>query len=423
MDYDLNRPWLTLDQWQKDYIEEQGNCFVLCGRQVGKSTAASIKIAECAIKEKKPCDYLVIALTEKQAYALFFKVLNYLTIRYPKIIKTGKDRPTQHEINLKNGVSIMCHAAGTTGWTLHGYTIKKLFIDEAAPMNREIFVSVSPMLSVSGGTMDIISTPRGKEGYFYEASQREDFRKFYVSAEDCPRHTKEFLEREKKAMSKLEYAQEYLAIFLDELKRVYPDELISNCCTLKKIGKRGYDCFLGVDVARFGEDETTFEIVEYKDKDSIKQADNIVMKKTRITDTTEKILELEKIWKFNKIGIDDRAVGAGVFDVLLKEPKTMSKVVGLDNAKRNLDMDKKHKTGLLKEDMYLNMLNLMEQGKLKLLDDDEVKASLASIQYEYDIREGQQTKFRIFGNYSHICEGLVRAVWLIKEKGLNLWVR
>ena len=54
-DYDINRPWLTLDSWQKEYIytDKNANCFLLCGRQVGKTTAMSIKAVELCIKHFK----------------------------------------------------------------------------------------------------------------------------------------------------------------------------------------------------------------------------------------------------------------------------------------------------------------------------------------------------------------------------------
>ena len=48
MEYNLNRPWETLDEWQKEYISYEGNCFLLTGRQCGKSTAMSIKAATIA---------------------------------------------------------------------------------------------------------------------------------------------------------------------------------------------------------------------------------------------------------------------------------------------------------------------------------------------------------------------------------------
>ena len=206
MTYDIFKPWLTLDPWQKEYIKQTGNCFLLCGRQSGKSAAASIKFGTRAATIPKSI-ILMIAYTEKQAYPLFLKTLMFLEAKYKHMI--AKPAPTKHIINLKNGSVIMCYAAGLTGEGLAGYTVTDLVIDEAAPMAREVFIKVTPMLSVTGGSLDILSTPRGKEGYFYECSDHPDlgdrikpnFTRFYVSAETCPRHSKEFLENEKAGMS------------------------------------------------------------------------------------------------------------------------------------------------------------------------------------------------------------------------------
>ena len=70
--------------------------------------------------------------------------------------------------------------------------------------------------------------------------------------------------------------------------------------------------------------------------------------------------------------------------------------------------------------MYFNMLALMEKRILKLLDDDEIIASLRSVQYEYNVDVGKKTTIKIFGNNSHIAEGLTRASWLANQKHLNL---
>src|SRR3990167_4802387 len=350
LDYDINKPWLTLDDWQKDYIAEDGNCFLLCGRQSGKTTAMSIKIAEKAVNEKKACDYLVVAFTERQAYALFFKTLTYLKARYPNMIKRGVDKPTMHEINLTNGVCIMCYACGQSGTGLRTYTLKRLFIDEGAPMNREIFTSISPMLSVAGGSMDIASTPRGKEGFFYECSKRDDFKKFYISAEDCPRHKKDFLAAEKSRMSKLEYAQEYLAVFLDELRRVFNDELIEKCCILRrKEFFKGSNYYLGCDIAGLGADECTYEIIYKFSDENFEQAENIIEKRNLTTETTARILNLNNSYDFKKIGVDDAGVGFGVFSELIKNDATKRKTIPLNNSSRPLNDDGTKSVKLLKE--------------------------------------------------------------------------
>jgi len=97
----------------------------------------------------------------------------YLEHEFPKMICRGKDKPTQHEISLTNGSQIMCYAAGLKGEGIRTFTVTDLVIDEAAPMAREVFVATMPMLSVTRGTLDISSTPRGRSGFFYDCSKRE----------------------------------------------------------------------------------------------------------------------------------------------------------------------------------------------------------------------------------------------------------
>ncbi len=386
---------------------------MICSRQAGKTAGMSVKIGTCAVEERFGGDYLVIALTEKQAYQLFFKTLMFLKAVYPQSIKYGKDAPTKHEINLKNGITIRCYAAGKYGDGLRTFTIKKLFIDEAAPMLREVYIAVMPMLAVTGGTVDMASTPRGKEGFFYDCSLDEDFTKFYVSALDCPRHTKEFLEKQEKAMTKLSFAQEYLAKFLDEVRQVISNKLIEKWCIGRRretiLKNRAY--FIGVDIARMGEDESTFEIIDRTDKKKLVQVENMVTTKTLTTQTTIKILELNKKYDFRQIFVDDGGLGVGVFDQLLTTDETKRKVIAIYSEARPLTRDEKKKRKVVKEEIVNNFLMLMERGEIICLDDDELKLSLRSLQW--DIKNG---RVYYFGNYTHIAMGLIFAAWCSTDK-------
>jgi len=71
---------------------------------------------------------------------------------------------------------------------------------------------------------------------------------------------------------------------------------------------------------------------------------------------------------------------------------------------------------LQKEDLYDNLRALGEQGRIRLLDDDEIKYSLASVQYEYVMKPGQPTRLRIWSDYGHIAEALTRMAQCVKEK-------
>lgn len=429
MEYDINRPWLSLDQWQKDYIAAwDKNCFLLKGRQCGGTTAMSIKVVEmCVHHYEKDEVVLINSLTERQAQLMLAKSLAYAKALYPDLIATGKDKPTMHKLFFKNGAGILCYAAGIEGDSTRGYTLKKIMPDEGSRLGEEYFIASVPTLSVSKGTMDIGSTPSGKKHkdgslkFFYKCSKDPDFKKFYISAEDCPRHDKEFLKKQKVKLSKLAYAQEYLAIFTDELKRLIDDDLIEELCILKRREvKREGDYYGGSDIAGFGQDECTYEIFDEVNEDRIEQVENIIENRNYTTDTSKKIINLDKSYDFIKYGVDDGGMGFGVFSELMDDDEMKRKTIGLNNASRLWARDssgkeiKEKSKKLLKEEMYMNLLVLMENKKVWFLDDDEVKISLASLQHE----DG-----KIFGSDDHVAEGIIRALWLAtKDKGLNPYI-
>lgn len=429
MKYDINRPWLTLDPWQKEYVfnpnPNQDN-FLLCGRQVGKTTAMSERAVELCVNNYKKGEFVLInSITEKQAYIMLAKAQVYAKEKYfKKVVWKGKDKPTKHILNFKNGTGILCYAAGDTGEGLRGFTIKKLMCDEGSRMTEEYFIAIIPSLSVVKGSMDIASTPRGKlhkdgsERFFYKCSLNPKFKQHYVSAEDCPRHTKEFLEEAKKRLSKLAYAQEMLAMFTDALTTLFPKELLDKIMILerRKTKSKG-DYYLGVDIAGFGDDDCTYELFQRMNDETIHQIDSIVEKRNYTTDTTRKILEINNSYNWiKKIGVDDGGIGFGVFSELMNKFETKNKTISLNNASRATDKDGKKSKKILKEDMYFNLLTLMEQGKVKLLKDDEVRASLSSMQVDED--------GKIFGSNSHIAEGVVRGIWCAEKcKSLNIFAR
>lgn len=430
VEYNIFKPWETLDPWQKKYIETEGHCFLLCGRQSGKTAAASIKFGKRAATKAKRI-ILMIAETEKQAYNLFFKTLMYLQAQYPEMIKAGKWKPTKHMIYLKNDSILMCYAAGLDGSGLRTYTLTDLVIDEAAPMAREIFIATMPMLSVTGGNMDIMSTPRGKGGFFHECSDdislgkkiKKNWTRFYISAEDCPRHDKAFLEDQKLTMSELEYAQEYLAKFLDDVRRVYPEKLLQKRAIAKRgeyrvnLGKN----YIGGDLAGLGEDDNAYDIVKKIGKEKIIHMESSTENKT--LEAAQTIKNYNKDYDSKGIGIDDGGPGWGVWSELMRDDETKRITIALNNASRETNLDGSKSKTLLKVDMYMALLSELEHERMDILNDDEVIASLRSIQFEYVRKPGKKTVMRIFGSNTHKAESLIRAVWMaLQDKSLNIWI-
>lgn len=419
---EIRKAPIQLDPWQEEVLNTDGNICLRSGRQVGKSTVVAVKTAKFAIRNANT-SVMVISATERQAFLLFSKILSHLLDYYKIYIKTGKDRPTKTEIKLTNGSIIRCLPTGLDGIGIRGYTVNLLIADEAAFIPEDVWSATTPMLATTKGNIILLSTPHGREGYFYKCFDDDSFTKFHVSSEQCPRIDKEFLKREKARMSELEYTQEYLGEFIDELRQFFKDELVKSLMNLQRTPiLKDRDYFLGVDIARMGDDETTFEVLRMTDNNKLIHVENQVTKKTKLTETSQHIIELDKLYNFVKIYVDDEGLGIGVYDILTTESQTKRKTIALRNSRKIIDYKEERKKKMLKEDLYFNLLKIMERGDINFLTDPEIFMSFKSVQYEYQINSRGEPFLHIFGNYTHIVEGLIRAAWSLKEKRLNTFI-
>ena len=418
---------MEFDPWQKEVLATKGNKCICSGRQSGKSTIISVDAGEYAVKNPKKT-IMIIAHVERQALLLFEKVLSHIYINYKPLIKRGKNRPTKHTIKLTNGSIIHCLPTGDSGYGIRGYTIDRLYADEAHFINEDVWAAVTPMLATTGGDIILLSTPFGTDGYFFRAFYDKKFTSIHVNTEEVAEQRKEpqrtqminFLKDEKERMTKLQYQQEYLGLFVGGIQRFIPDELIDLICKgsteYKPVGQK----FQGIDIARMGGDETVLTSVDRIKRDRLIQFDLEIPEAQRLTDTVRLIINKDRVINHKRIYLDDGGMGVGVLDPLLEDNQTKRKVEGLNNAKRSIEHEKDGKTPkkkLLGEDMAINLKVLMENGKITLLDDSRVRQSLRSMQCDYS-----DGKLKIYGNYSHIFEAIKRAAYCMKDKSLNIYI-
>ena len=443
------KPSIKLDKWQEDVLKHKGDLGLCTGRRVGKTYILSRKAVDHMVKYHKPI--IVVSLTEDQAMIIIQMALKYAREKYPKLIGKGKYKPQLKVLTIMDGktpIKMISRPVGNTGDATRGFEGGVLIVDEASRMPRMFWIAALPVLLTCAGEVWMCSTPFGKQGYFWERfheswdlkSEDARFKFFYETTVDVMENrpiseswTKEqhegalrILEDDKKDMSELEFGQEYLGLFMEELMQFFTDEWIEKVCTLPVPDvtpggascsslSPGRDLFLGVDVGRVN-DPSTFEILDGTNEDKIRQVYHDSKRKISIPQTFEEIRRLERSCSFNRIGIDSGGMGAGVLDLLLRDEDTKRKSEGLDNATKPIDADGKEKP-LLKEEMYVNLLTAGEIGKIKLFNNPEIIASLSSVQYEY-----LEKRMKIFGKDTHITEGLIRANQLIKTKCLKPFI-
>ncbi len=416
---------IIYDDWQRAVLSAKGNLAIRSGRQTGKSTVIAALVGQYAKKNKNKT-IMVIASTERQAYLLFEKIFDYVYTNYKSYLLKGRQNQTKSKLKLKNKTVIYCLPTGLDARGIRGYTVDLLIADEAAFIPRAVFDALTPSISTrtsSGARIILLSTPFGRENYFYECFDNDTFTKFHISSEECPRQDKAFLAAEKKRMSKIAYAQEYLGEFADGQMQWFKDNLIKDCQTLSRQNippiDKNKNYFLGSDIARMGDDNSTFQIFEELDG-KLYQRENITTQKTRLDETYKFILHLDSVYDFQKIFIDNEGIGVGVYDFLMGNDQTKFKTLGVLNS---LEMPRENgRKKYQKEELYTLFLSLMRQKLVFLLDDDNIFFSLRSIIFDYTTDNLGASHLKI-GASRHtdtdIPEGLIRAALAIKWKDLN----
>ena len=159
--------------WQKTVLNSKAKRKVVNGaRQSGKSTIVSGVPAHAA--RFYPGSLSIIgAPTENQANETMLKVMSFIKNDpdYPSLRKCSTE-----EIMLENGSRIIVRTAKSG--TFRGYSKPRVIIlDEASRIDTEAYTSgVRPMLTDNPDCeLILISTPFGREGFFYDAMNTGSF--------------------------------------------------------------------------------------------------------------------------------------------------------------------------------------------------------------------------------------------------------
>jgi hypothetical protein len=421
-------PYAILDPWQKEVLEAQGNIILMCGRQVGKSEVISKKIAEFLLNNNNK-KILICSGVERQASGLYNKTLRLIEETQPGALKKGKDKPLRTTFKLKNGSILITEPVGLDGAGARQHTLNGVVFEEMQLIPEEAFAAITPMLLTTGGFIWMLGTAWATEGYVYDRLSDPNFKVFRINSEEVANIRPEpsrtimlaHLEAERQRLTEAQYAQEYLAIPSSNVRQIFTDTLIKKICTAKRPGvivERDYIC--GVDPAGLGEDEGSISILTYnEDRGNMKQVEHEITTKLYTTQTTQRIIDLERRYNFKKIYVDDGGIGFGVFSELLHEDDTKFKTIALNNSARPLDYKDERTKKILGNEMVFNLLVMMEKGKIELLDDAEIRESLKSYKFEYS---KDRKELLISSNYNHPVQSIMRAAWHAQRKDLNLGV-
>ncbi len=215
-----NRAGIVPDAWQSDLLRSDAKqTILLCSRQSGKSTTTSILALHQAIYTANSL-ILLLSPSLRQSQELFRKLQDFYNALESDYLPTATEESALR-MELSNGSRIIALPGKEA--TIRGFSgVSLLIIDEASRVEDALYQSVRPMLAVSGGRIILLSTPFGKRGFFHsEWTDGDGWRKVKITADQCPRIDKDWLENERKMIGDWWYLQEYFCEFVETNDQVF----------------------------------------------------------------------------------------------------------------------------------------------------------------------------------------------------------
>jgi len=105
-----------------------------------------------------------------------------------------------------------------------------IIVDECAFVPEELITQeIFPMLSTTRGKAVFLSTPWGRDHFFYRAFKNPKYSVHRVKSSECPLISAEFLEEQKQNMTAEAYKMEFEAEFAEGSNCFFSQDLIRGC--------------------------------------------------------------------------------------------------------------------------------------------------------------------------------------------------
>ena len=212
------------DEWQADVLRSDAKrTLLLCCRQSGKSTVAAAMAVHTATT-KPGALVLLLSPSLRQSGELFRNV----SAIYRQTARQGVPMTADSALRMElaNGSRLVALPAGEE--TIRGFSgVDLLIIDEASRVPDNLYRAVRPFLAVSNGRLIALTTPFGRRGWFHrEWGEGQGWNRIKVTASQCPRISREFLEQERVSLGEWWFKQEYLCEFTDTDQSIFSYDLV-----------------------------------------------------------------------------------------------------------------------------------------------------------------------------------------------------
>ena len=385
-----------LEKWQRDLFDiyeanDKGKIIVTKAvRQVGKSICMSLLVIAASIKEPRSESKVVLPIY-KQAEKAYDKLCE---IGAPLITKQNA---SGLKVTFINGSTVEFSSA-ESGDNLRGFTVRRsgiLAIDEASFIDSDFFYSVLlPMTNVFKSDIFIFSTPKARQGFFYdlfEQGTKDDPK--VISVDWTKYDTSKYLDAEtleiyRKKLPRSVFRSEYLGEWLETNESVFADfqDLFINKATPNEI------YYFGIDWSGQGQcDYTAISIFNSLNE----MVDIVYFNDLDETQTLNKIIELAIKYKPKKITVETNSIGNIYYGLLQKAVR---------QAKLPIIVQGFVTTNDTKDEIISDLQVAIQNKDIRFKRDDELERELNNYQLTFS-----KTGKRVFNSRNGFHDDLIMA--------------
>jgi len=362
--------------YQEKLLTDKGRRIVACmGRQTGKTTTIAAKAIHFAYTHPNTTT-LIISPSLRQSMIMFDKI--QILIQQNPLLTKSITRKTRTIIQLTNKSQIIALPCSEN--LLRGYTAKLTICDEAAFIPENLITNIIfPMLSTTNGTAIFLSTPWGKDHFFYRAFVNPAYSVHKIKSAECPLIKPEFLDEMRQNMTHEAYLMEYEAEFVEALNSYFSQDLIRKCVELAE--KLGLDVcpnlehdfpkgeyYAGIDFGKL-QDHSALAIVKVEDNTIKLFYMQEFPLETPYTQVIGHIARANERFHFQKVFVDQSGVGEPILEEIYDQG--VDYVEGIKF------------TAETKEKLLSRLKIAMEQGRLAIPYERRLCQQINEQQYSY----------------------------------------
>jgi hypothetical protein len=290
-----------------------------------------------------------VSPTSSQAQKVYKQMIK-LVMKAP-IVKSHKGSQGDTEIVFKNDSVIKFRSAQQED-SLRGETVDYLIIDEAAFVKESVFQNILlPMLNVRGKKVLCVSSPAGKNWFYYHYQRgmgdEKLYRSFKFTSMDNPYSNQEIIDIARQNLPDVIFRQEYLGEFLDSTA-IFENIEELGVMDLPGTPVANETYYMGIDIAL----KDDYSVISIMNKDG-----NVVdyerYNQISSPQLKENIIKCVDKWKPKKILIEENNQGLPIIDDL----KIIHKVRNIEGFKT---------TSTSKPEIINNLINAFASKRIKV---------------------------------------------------------